>query len=101
MYRKLTQDQGIFLSQIWWKHDRRYATVIEMFLNQFPGVKPPTHWAIYKSNKRSEQSGYVSDLPRSCQPTAVENENLQTMVKVFVASPVKSIRRASTEFGIA
>jgi hypothetical protein len=58
--------------------------------------------AVYKLHKSFEQTWSVSDLSRSEQPrTAVTDENLQTIAEAFVASPVKSKRRASTELGIA
>ncbi|XP_023211855.1 BEACH domain-containing protein lvsF-like isoform X1 [Centruroides sculpturatus] len=101
-HRKLSLEQRVFLLQNWWKCDKKYATVKKMFIEKYPAAEPPTRQAIYKLNKRFEETGAVVDLPRSGRPrTAVTDDNVRKVAEAFLANPGKSIRKASAEFGIA
>ncbi|XP_067143011.1 uncharacterized protein [Centruroides vittatus] len=101
MNRKLSLEQRVFLLQNWWKHDKKYAIIRKLFIEKYPAVEPPTRQAIYKLNKRFEETGAVVDLPRSGRPrTAVTDDNVRRVAKALDASPGKSTRKALAEFGI-
>jgi hypothetical protein len=102
MNRKLTLEQRVFLLKNWWKFDRDYTDVIAAFEQQFPGAQPPIRQAIYKLNKKFEQTGSVNDLPRSGRPRSVRTlENMEIIAETFVKSPKKSARKASNELDIS
>jgi hypothetical protein len=101
MQCKLTQDQRIYIFKTG-LNMIKYATVTEMFLNEFPDVQPPICKTIYKLNKRYEKTGSISDLPQiRTTKTAATDENLKTVTKLLVASPIKLTKTATTESGIA
>ena len=61
---------------------------------------PPTHLTIYRIRDKFEETGSVTDAPRSGRPTMCTKENMVTVSEAYARSPPKSLRRGSTEMGI-
>lgn len=102
MSRKFSVRERVFILQKWWLHDHNYEDVVQLFVQHFPNINPPSRQAIHNLNKRFEETGSVADLQRSGRPKSVTTEqNLTTVAQSFVQSPSKSTRRASSELGIS
>lgn len=86
MNRKLSLEQRCFLVNNWRKFYRDYTDVIAAFEQQLPGAQPPRRLAIYKLNKRFEQTGSVNDLPRSGRPRSVRTleNNMEFIAETFI-----------------
>ena len=61
---------------------------------------PPTRLTIYQIRDEFEETGSVSDAPRSGRPTMCTKENVDTVSEAYARSPQKSLRRGSAEMGI-
>ena len=61
---------------------------------------PPTRLTIYPIRDKFEETGSVTDVPRSGRPTMCTKENMVTVSEAYARSPQKSLRRGGTKLGI-
>ena len=61
---------------------------------------PPTRLTIYRIRDKFEETGSVTDAPRSGRPTMCTKENIDIVSEANARSSQKSLRRGSAEMGI-
>ncbi len=66
------------------------------------GTDPPSAKYVISLNNKFDETGTVADLPRTGRALSASTvENSDRVISAFVASPIKSVRRASLQLGIS
>lgn len=98
MSRKLTLEERKFVLKKYWKTENAQDVIRDWCLHF--STDPPTRLTIYRIRDKFEETGSVTDAPRSGRPTMCTEENVATVSEAFARSPQKSLRRGSAEMGI-
>ena len=87
-----------FVVKKYWKTENAQDLIRDWCLHF--STDPPTRLTIYRIRDKFEETGSVTDAPRSGRPTMCTKENVDTVSEAYARSPQKSLRRGSAEMGI-
>ena len=87
-----------FVLKKYWKTENAQDVIRDWCLHF--STDPPTRLTIYRIRDKFEETGSVTDAPRSGRPTMYTKENVDTVSEAYARSPQKSLRRGSAEMGI-
>ena len=87
-----------FVLKKYWKTENAQDVICDWCLHF--SRDPPPCLTIYQIRDKFEETGSVTDAPRSGRPTMCTNENVDTVSEAYARSPQKSLRRGNAEMGI-
>ena len=98
MSRRLTLQERKFVLKKYWKTENAQDVIRDWCLHF--STDPPTRLTIYRIRDKFEETGLVTDAPRSGRPTMCTKENVDTVSEAYARSSQKSLCRGSAEMGI-
>ena len=94
----LTLEERKFVLKKYWKTENAQDVIRDWCLHF--STDPPTRLTIYRIRDKFEETGSVTDTPRSGRPTMCTKRNVDTVSEAYARSPQKPLRRGSAEMGI-